>query len=278
MKKFFNASFEQVDPGISESFVKNLIDTARSFRGLKALGFFVFFGMIAPFILMGLGYIFENNMENTVVKLDENNEFIGLFSGGLLYILIFLAFVASFLTLLFYRDENRPKGAYIYNLFFGIYTMFCLILSFKFSQLFVTTFALRVIYNILFVFTFFYAFRIAYLKVKELTLGTAKQRPFLVEWFSRNFKRISPFLITIGGAYYVYKATSPDAGNMEQRILGNLAFLFPLAVALANFVYIYCASVFLRGYYVNKYSEQFRQKYGYSRKEWYGPNHKSINK
>lgn len=35
MKKLFRASFEQVEPSISQSFVENSIDTAKSFRGAK---------------------------------------------------------------------------------------------------------------------------------------------------------------------------------------------------------------------------------------------------
>src|SRR5699024_5890856 len=104
--------------------------------------------------------------------------------------------------------------------------------------------------------------------------GRTKQRPFLVEWTSRNFKKISPFLIAIGGAYYGFKALSPDAGNMEQRFIGNLTFFFPFIVALCNFVYIYCCGIFFRGYYVSKYSEEFREKHGYTKKEWYGPKYK----
>src|SRR5699024_9146138 len=99
-------------------------------------------------------------------------------------------------------------------------------------------------------------------------------RSFLVEWTSRNFKKISPFLIAIGGAYYAFKALSPDAGNMEQRFIGNLTFIFPFIVALCNFVYIYCCGIFFRGYYVSKYSEEFREKHGYTKKEWYGPKYK----
>ena len=274
MKKFFNASFKQVEPGMSDSFIENTIETAASFKGLKALGFFGLFGLFAHLMIIFFGLYIENNMGDAVVKLDENNEFIGFLSSWWAYIPLTLSFILSMGILLFYRNRNRPKGTYLYNLFFGLYVMFCLLFMFKIFQLFVSTFALRIIYNIIFVFTFFYAFRIAYLNAKELALGTAKQRPFLVEWTSRNFKKISPFLIAIGGAYYAFKALSPDAGNMEQRFIGNLTFIFPFIVALCNFVYIYCCGIFFRGYYVSKYSEEFREKHGYTKKEWYGPKYK----
>lgn len=274
MKKLFDASFEQVEPGISESFIENTIDTARSFRGLKAIGFFLIFGFFAPFVLFVLGYIIENDMENSVVKLDVTNEFIGLFSNGYIYVVFFISFILTMGTLLFYRSKNRPKGTYIYNAFFGLYVMICLIVSFKFGQLFVTTFALRVIYTIFFIFTFFYAFRISFIQAKELACGTAKHRHFFIEWVSRNSKRIIPVLLMIGGAYYTYKVFSLEGANLEQRIMGNLAFIFPFIIALANFVYVYCCDVFFRGYYVSKYSEEFRKKYEYTREEWYGPNYK----
>src|SRR5699024_3208165 len=233
MKKLFNASFKQVEPGMSDSFIENTIETAASFKGLKALGFFGLFGLFAHLMIIFFGLYIENNMGDAVVKLDENNEFIGFLSSWWAYIPLTLSFILSMGILLFYRNRNRPKGTYLYNLFFGLYMMFCLLLllkiyqlfvspftlgiiyniilfynlfyilyvmfcllfMFKIFQLFVSTFALRIIYNIIFVFTFFYTFRIAYLNAKELALGTAKQRPFLVEWTSRNFKKISPFLI-----------------------------------------------------------------------------------
>src|SRR5699024_4509763 len=94
-------------------------------------------------------------------------------------------------------NRNRPKGTYLYNLFFGLYVMFCLLFMFKIFQLFVSTFALRIIYNIIFVFTFFYAFHIAYLNAKALALVTANQRPFLVELTRRNCNKISTFLIAV---------------------------------------------------------------------------------
>src|SRR5699024_11820946 len=102
------------------------------------------------------------NMEDSLFKLDKNNEFIVFLSIWFAYIPLILSFILSMVILLFYRNRNRPKGTYLYNLFFGLYVMFCLLFMFKIFQLFVSTFALRIIYNIIFVFTFFYAFRIAY--------------------------------------------------------------------------------------------------------------------
>lgn len=232
------------------------------------------FGICVHFILIGITYIFENNIEQTVIKLDENNEFIGLFSNGFMYISLFLSFLFAMGTLLIYRNTNRPKGTYIYHFFFGIYVMICLVLSFKLGQLFVTTFALRILYNILFICTFLYAFYLSYSNAKEITLGTPKHRHFLIEWGSRHSKKIYSTLFTVAGIYYTYKVFALEDANLEQRLLGNLAFLFPFIVALANFVYLYCCDVFLRSYYVSKYSESFRKKYHYSPEQWYGPNYK----
>src|SRR5699024_10195374 len=127
-----------------------------------------------------------------------------------------------------------------------------------------------------FIFTFFYAFRIANLKAKEFDLGTAEHRPFLVEWESRNFKKFSSVLLIMGDTYDAFKVSSPKVANMEQRFIGNLLFLFPFVIALCTFVYIYCCSVLLRGYYVREYSEAFREKHGYTKEEWYGPKYKGL--
>lgn len=274
MKKFFNASFEQVEPAMSDSFIENTIDTAASFKGLKLLGFFAFFGLFGNIFIIAVSYYVEHNIGEAVVKLDENNEFIGFLSSGWAYLPLILSCILSMGILMVYRNRNRPKGTYLYHLAFGLYVMFCLLFLFKISQLFVTSFVLRVLYNLVFVFTFFYAFRIAYLKAKELAFGTAEHRHFLVEWVSRNFKKFSSVLLIMGATYYAFKVSSPEVANMEQRFIGNLLFLFPFVIALCNFVYIYCCGVFLRGYYVSKYSEAFREKHGYTKEDWYGPKYK----
>src|SRR5699024_289522 len=149
-----------------------------SCKGLKALGIFGAPGVYAQLMTIIYGPYRENKMGDAVGTADENKEGIGYLSSWSAYITLTLSFILSMGILLFYRNRNRPKGTYLYNLFFGLYVMFCLLFMFKIFQLFVSTFALRIIYNIIFVFTFFYAFRIAYLNAKELALGTAKQRPF----------------------------------------------------------------------------------------------------
>src|SRR5699024_1393911 len=123
-----------------------------------------------------------------------------------------------------------------------------------------------------FVFTFFYAFRLAYLKAKELAFGTAEHRPFLVEWVSRNFKKFSSVLLIMGAIYYAFKVSSPEVANMEQRFIGNLLFIFPFVIALCNFVYIYCCSVFLRGYYVSNIAKHFVKNMATQKKNGTGRN------
>ncbi len=81
MKKLFEASFEQIDPAISESFVKNSLDTAKNFKGLKLIAFFILFVIAGSYALFGVSIYVGNRMDEAVGGLDVHNEFIPLFSS-----------------------------------------------------------------------------------------------------------------------------------------------------------------------------------------------------
>jgi len=274
MKKLFEASFEQIDPAISESFVKNSLDTAKNFKGLKLIAFFILFVIAGSYALFGVSIYVGNRMDEAVGGLDVHNEFIPLFSSLWYVHLQILPMLIAIFSLLFYRNKNRMKGMVIHNFFVGIFMLFFSLLAFKLLQLFVNPFPLRLLYTGLFIFTFVYSFHIGYHNAKVMVFGKAKQRPFLVEWTSRNSKRILSVLAVLGSLYFAAKAVWPNTANMEQRIIGSMADFLPLLVVLSNFAILYYISTSFRGYYVHRYSEQFRNKYEYDPLQWYGCKYK----
>lgn len=152
-----------------------------------------------------------------------------------------------------------------------IFMMFFGLLLFKVMQLFVSYFILRMIYTVLFIMTFIYCMWQGYQNATYMVHGDKKQRSALVEWFSRNSKPVLIVLGIIGSAYFIIKAVFEPAANMERRIIGSMADFLPLLLVLANFAYIYYIGVVTRSYYVYKYSEIFRLKFGYDIQDWYGP-------
>src|SRR5699024_12019402 len=65
--------------------------------------------------------------------------------------------------------------------------------------------------------------------------------------------------------------SSDLAQDFEKNLLGALIDYIPIIVSLATlFGLLYMFSVLIRSYYLYKYSEPFRVKFGYEKEEWYG--------
>lgn len=271
LKKFRDGTFEQIEPSISKSFVKNLLDTAKTFRGIKLIGFIILFIVCGTYVAYGVSLYIANNMEDAVGGLDVNNEFIPFLSSIWYINLQAIPILIVVISMMFYRDRNRVKGHFIYYLFLMIFMMFFGLFLFKVMQLFVSYFILRMIYTVLFIITFIYCIWQGYKNATYMVHGNKKQRSALVEWFSRNRNLVLMVLGIIGSAYFIIKAVFEPAANMERRIIGSMADFLPLLLVLANFAYIYYIGVVTRSYYIYKYSERFRLKFGYEIQDWYGP-------
>ena len=88
-----------------------------------------------------------------------------------------------------------------------------------------------------------------------------KKASKIADWISKN-------IIVLGAILFVIKDLFSGLGNIQVMLLTTFAPL--LFMALWWFIlYMYFEKI-LKGYYLKKYSEQYRQLYGYSRDEWYG--------
>ncbi|SHG92178.1 hypothetical protein [Virgibacillus chiguensis] len=270
MKSVFNGSFSQVEETVSESFAKNSINTIKGFNLLKAFIFMIFCIGLASYALYGASIYISNIMNQATIPLDQNNEFITIFDN------IWYMHIQSILILtvvigtLVYRKKDNIKSFFVYNTFLTIFLLLFMIFFFKVMQLLVYSSSLRLIYTGLFMISYLYIFVKSYQKAKKMVYGTKKKRSSLIEWFSRNRKNITSFLIGVGGLYYLSKVIFMEANDLETRIIGSLIDFLPLIVCFASFSFLYFNSVAIRSYYLYKYSEQFRQKFGVDKKDWYG--------
>lgn len=269
-----NGTFEQVEHALSESFIKNSLDTIKTFRGIKSFAFIILFIVCGTYVPYGVSLYIANNMEEAVGGLDLNNEFIPLLSSIWYINLQAIPIVILVILTIYYRDRNRIKGHYIYYSLLTIFSVFFGLFLFKVMQLFVSYFILRMLYLVLYGITFVYSIWQGYQNALNMVYGEKKNRSKLVEWFSRNSKTILTILAVIGGAYFAGKAIFEPAANMERRIIGSMADFLPLLLVLANFAFIYYIGVIVKSYYAYKYSEKFSAKFQYDKKEWYGPKHK----
>lgn len=276
MSKIKQGTFDQVEPSVSSSFVENSLDTVKSFKRLKRFIFIVLYAGIACYGLYAMSVYIENNMEEAVGGLDVTNEFIPFLSS--IWYIHFQAFfiVAIIGTMMIYRQRNRMKASLLYHIFFTIFLVVFGLFLFKMFQLLVSYFIVRMIYTVLYIGTLVYSIWKGYQNSIDMIYGTKKERPAIVEWFSKKSKSVLTVLGIIGGAYFLLKAGFEPAANMERRIIGSLVDFLPLISVGSNVVLIYYIGLITRNYYIVKFQEQFRKKFGYEKDEWYGPNYKET--
>ncbi|WP_121640017.1 hypothetical protein [Virgibacillus sp. Bac330] len=273
-QNIFKGSFSQVEGAVSESFAKNSINMVKRFKTIKAIAFIVFFIGLGSYAYYGLSVFMINNMDRGTIPLDVNNEFIPVFSSiWYMHIQAMLVLVAA-LAAYIYREKNNIKGVFIYNVFLTIAMLLFFTFSFKLAQLIVNNFYLRMTYTILFVISYLYVFFRSYQNAKEMVYGTKKKRSEFVEWFSQNRKNVTSILFGVGVLYYLTKVIFSEANDLETKIMGSLIDFAPLAVCLASLLFLYFNSVAIRSYYLYKYMDKFRQKFGVAEAEWYGQKYK----
>ena len=89
-----------------------------------------------------------------------------------------------------------------------------------------------------------------------------------VEKASRAADWISKNIVVLGAILFVIKDLFSGLKNIQGVLLTIFAPL--LFMAIWWFMLWFYFEKTLKGYYLKKYSEQYRQLYGYSRDEWYG--------
>ncbi|GAA0810363.1 hypothetical protein [Ligilactobacillus aviarius] len=89
----------------------------------------------------------------------------------------------------------------------------------------------------------------------------AKKASKIADWISKN-------IIVLGAILFVIKDLFSGLKDIQEVLLTIFAPL--LFMALWWILLWFYFEKTLKGYYLKKYSEQYRQLYGYSRDEWYG--------
>lgn len=88
-----------------------------------------------------------------------------------------------------------------------------------------------------------------------------KKASKIAGWISKN-------IIVLGAILFVIKDLFSGLDDIQGILISSFAPLFFIAAWWAMLWFYFEKT--LKGYYLKKYSEQYRQLYGYSRDEWYG--------
>lgn len=89
----------------------------------------------------------------------------------------------------------------------------------------------------------------------------AKKASKAADWISKN-------IVVLGAILFVVRDLFSGLKDIQGIVIGMFAPLFFMAFWWIMLWFYFEKT--LKGYYLKKYSEQYRQLYGYSRDEWYG--------
>src|SRR5699024_7571857 len=129
---------------------------------------------------------------------------------------------------------------------------------------------LRTIYTILFIVCIIYAFVKGYKNAFAMIYEDKKQRSAIIEWASKHRQAILSVLIAFGGVNYFFKTTNESDHLFHRNLLGAIISHLQISLSFATLlVSLYGLSVLIRSYFLYKYSEPVRLKFGYEKEEWY---------
>ena len=150
---------------------------------------------------------------------------------------------------------------------FGISCIFLTIMCLPFTDAFLHSVIFEFLYVILDVVISYKVIIKLYGEEMAVLYGDAyqnhrvKKASKIADWISKN-------IIVLGAILFVIKDLFSGLGSISGILVGAFGPLLFMA-GWWFVLYMYFEKI-LKGYYLKKYSEQYRQLYGYSRDEWYG--------
>lgn len=278
MKNIISASFEQVERSIDFEFSKGIYSNHKKFNsGFFLLYLIVFVGGL--YVLYGVSHSVINNLDNIFLSLDINNEFKKILSNiwfvHLLAIGLFIGILKAFTI----KKKNAVQGALILHTCIIIGYIVNSIYLFRLTELFISSPLLRLVYGILFIVCYLFAFIKSYQIMQKFVLNEEQQKSSFDRWTQKiSVPKMIGILFALFIIFQIFKQTQTgqDYIAFETMITIMLVDIFPLFVCVLPFVCIYLFRSFIKMYYLNKHSEQFRLKFGVKKEEWFGEKYKHI--
>ena len=257
--RLFNYTFEESQSFVNEDII-NKVKTKGSYK--RFIGFALFsillyiLSLVVPVLLSGDTIYTTQNFSWFNVPL----------------ILMFLMFYIIYIIFSIKYRKNPMILKYItfcYMLLLIFIMEICLTLSIASRRN-----LLGILSGFLFVIVCYYLMRTVPRKIRE---SVEKKEPF-VPLSALFTEKVSDGLIFIGGTgITAFLALFDRSTGSDTRGAIN-AIVTPFVPAILLFaVYVFSIDL-LRGYYLFKYSEQYRKQFGYSVKDWYGEKSKEYKK
>src|SRR5699024_9996294 len=149
MKAFRSYSYDQIEREIKEDFLEEVLYRINHFNN-KNVFFFSLLMIGAIWWTQGFGWLMWNNPDGVIVPMDPNNSFAIIFKNVWLPILETFLFGMIMIMIVYFRNRNKIKGMFIYNILMTTFVTIIMFHMFSFIQLVIYSNVVRVIHFILF--------------------------------------------------------------------------------------------------------------------------------
>lgn len=274
-KTIYQATFEESESFVSNIAIERAIEHSQSKVVNKRL-----FGVIFIYFLLYLVYLL---FQFAKLRTHDNLEFVVLriplfwiITSGCICIPYIVCVIKN-------RNKQKVNLPYYYN-FYSTLSVIVLILFMFIFSLDLANSVLKsswvyILYSLLFIIFIFDLNRKVTKNIEMKLYGTEKNLSNIVDFFQKNQKYFGILGGLIIGLKLLYNLLFSNSGNGESDFVSAIIMaLFPLLMFVGVLVPIYLKDEILVGYYIAKYSEEYRLKYGYSNLEWYGKNSNEYKK
>ncbi|MGX7418867.1 hypothetical protein ACWOFR_08650 [Carnobacterium gallinarum] len=272
-KTIYQATFEESEQLVQEKNIKRAIKESDPHTVTKR-----FFGVHIAFLLLYIMYIFLKFIENGAPVA------INILSLRIPYFWLVITLIIMLIheyIILKNKNKKNISLSYYYNLTMLIYSFVFILFIFLFLlslvNLALNSFWIIMLYAILFVIFITTQNNLMNNSIKENLYGTGKKITSILgifEKYQKSFGLIGGIII-IGKTIQSFFVKNQISGQND-FITKLLEVFSPMLAFVMVLIPIYMKSEILIGYYLSKYSEEYRLKYGYSNLEWYGKKSKQY--
>lgn len=263
IKSIYKASFEESTQLVTDKLVEaNMSNTAPNIVKKRVLGM-----IVTIFLSVGCYFLID-------FTLDKNAIIFRIVGKSQLYLVVMILFGMYQLKTLFDIDKKKYSLSIVYNraIFSIAVVLGVLVAAFSLDAV---NIVLRYVYSILLIFVLILINKKMNKQMKK-SMFKVKPPSSVRNKLEGNWKilqQIGSVIVLIGFIWNLFVSAPDERSDWMTTLLINLLPLIPMVIFSGI---LFFKSYFIEGYYIEKYPEEYRLKYGYSNKDWYGEKSKQY--
>ncbi|WP_317914609.1 hypothetical protein [Carnobacterium maltaromaticum] len=266
-KTIYQATFEESESFVSDTAVKRAIEQSQPKVVNKRL-----FGIALAFFIIYLLYLLLEFVENGA---PGNMQIFALRVPIIWVVLSLIIYLPYFMIVLKNKNVKKISLSLYYNVVSILYSIILI--------LFIVTFFLAlasVVLSPLFVYIFYIGLLVIFTfncnqslnqSIEKKLYGNKQSSTNIFDFFQKYQKYFSIIAGLLIVLRIIFSLIFGTENNEQSGFITTVSMaLAPLFAFVMVLIPIYLKDEALMGYYISKYSEEYRLKYGYSNLEWYG--------